>query len=191
MLAVDFYRNLEARPEGDPGAFIRGLFDDQVLEDVARGVAFFGERPETAGARVGVTGVCMGGMYAMLAACRVSGLAAAAPFYGMLSYEHGLVAGEGERDRARKPTSPLEATAGLGCPLLAFFGEDDDFVPVADVRALSASLAATEHSVEVVIYPEAGHAFMNETRPEAHRPQAAEDAWARLAAFFDRHLVAG
>ena len=37
-------------------------------------------------------------------------------------------------------------------------------------------------------YPGAGHAFFNDTRPEAYRPAAAADAWARAVAFLHRHL---
>jgi carboxymethylenebutenolidase len=188
VLAIDFYRDLEAREIEDPAAFIRGLSDPDVLEDVARGVAFLSERPETRGAPVGVTGVCMGGMYTLLAACRVLGLSAAAAFYGMLSFEHGMLADPDGLDRIRKPVSPLDAVRDLECPLLAFFGTTDTFIPMADVQELERRLTESSHDAEVVCYPDAGHAFMNETRPEAHRPEAAQDAWARLIAFLSSRL---
>ena len=41
---------------------------------------------------------------------------------------------------------------------------------------------------EVKLYPGAGHAFMNDTRPEMYRPDAAADAFPRMAAFFREHL---
>ena len=41
----------------------------------------------------------------------------------------------------------------------------------------------------LVLYEGAGHAFMNDTRPEMHRPEAAADAWARMVPFFRTHLV--
>ena len=53
---------------------------------------------------------------------------------------------------------------------------------------LEAALAPSPHATDVVIYPGAGHAFMNETRPEAFRPDAAKDAWVRMVAFFRDHL---
>ena len=189
VLAVDFYRDLEHGPGTDPGAFIRGLDDTKVLADVAAAADALRARPGCEGAKVGVTGVCMGGMYTLLAACTVSGIDAAAPFYGMLSYEHGMLAEEGVLDRARKPHSPLEAARGLACPLLAFFGEQDTFIPGSDVEALRAALPQGGPPVEIVGYPEAGHAFMNETRPEAFSAAASADAWPRLQAFFARHLA--
>jgi carboxymethylenebutenolidase len=42
--------------------------------------------------------------------------------------------------------------------------------------------------VEVVVYPGAGHAFANESRPEAYREAAASDGWRRALAFLAKHL---
>ncbi len=188
VLAVDFYRALDARPKDDPGAFIRALVDPDVIADVAAGRDALAARPDVAPGRIGVTGVCMGGMYALLAACELDGLSAAAPFYGMLSYEHGMLAEPAGRDFERKPRSPLEAAPALRCPLLAFFGEQDTFVPSDDVDALASALPSGAYPVEIVRYADAGHAFMNETRAEAFRPEAAAEAWRRLEAFFAIHL---
>ena len=50
-------------------------------------------------------------------------------------------------------------------------------------------LTAAAPPTEVVVYPKAGHAFMNEPRVEAYRPEAARDAWSRMLEFFRHHLV--
>jgi carboxymethylenebutenolidase len=186
VLELDFYRRTPGAEITDPGRWIRELSDPQILADVSAGASFLSGHPSCGDRRVGVTGVCMGGMYALLAASRVDGLSAAAPFYGLLSHGTGLLAGE--LDPEKKPCSPLEAAPNLGCPLLGFFGEEDDFVSVSDVRALEQLLDATPHETEVVVYPGAGHAFMNEPRAEAYRPEAAADAWSRLERFLHRHL---
>jgi carboxymethylenebutenolidase len=146
-----------------------------------------GGHPAARGERVGVMGCCMGGSYAILAAAGCRGLSAAAPFYGMLSDEHGLLAPPpGEAiDRARKPRSPLAAASALRCPTIAFFGADDPYVPLDDVRAFETRVGG-EH--RVVVYPGAGHAFLNDTRPEMYRPEAARDAWARMLDWFGSHL---
>ena len=191
VLAVDLYRRLpEVRIE-EPGRWIRGLSDPEVLADVQGAIDFLAEGPAH-GRRIGVTGFCMGGQYAILATGGCRGLSAAVPFYGMLSHEHGLLAPEpGERlDPARKPRSPLEAAAFATCPLLGLFGADDSFIPVDDVRALGSALARSGQPAVVSLYVGAGHAFMNETRPEMHRPEAAREAWERMLAWFRRHLVA-
>jgi carboxymethylenebutenolidase len=182
-LAVDLYSR-EGTPElPDMGAvfrWIRALPDTRVLGDLAAAVAHLARRSDVDPTAVGITGFCMGGQYALMAACTVPGLAACVSWYGMLRYaEHDAV----------KPASPLELAPELRCPYLGLFGEDDGLVPRADVEELRAILAREGKRFEIVTYPGAGHAFFNDTRPDAYRPIAAADGWARALAFFRRHLV--
>jgi carboxymethylenebutenolidase len=111
------------------------------------------------------------------------------PFYGLLSHQHGLLHDPAGIDSARKPREPLAAAEDLTCPLLAFFGEEDEFVPLADVEVLRERLQKTQHATEVVVYPGAGHAFMNDTRPDAFRPAIAEQAWSRSVEFMRRQIA--
>jgi len=82
-----------------------------------------------------------------------------------------------------QPESPLDLAPRLGCPYLGLFGADDALIPVADVRELERSLGDHGKDFEIEIYAGAGHAFMNDTRPDAHRPEVAERAWTRAIAF--------
>ena len=123
----------------------------------------------------------MGGQYALLAACGCRGLSACAPFYGMVRYAEGL-------DPRKKPRSPLDALADLSCPVLGLYGAEDAIIPPADVRELEQRLARSGQPAELRVYPGAGHAFMNDTRPEMFRPAAAADAWPRLIAFLRAQL---
>jgi carboxymethylenebutenolidase len=188
VLAVDFYRREAPVEIGNPGEWMRQLSDPRFLADVQAGVDFLAGDACSAGRRIGVTGFCMGGMYALMAACACTGLSAAVPYYGLLSHEHGLLHDENGLDPDRKPRSPLDYAPELRCPLLGFFGEQDEFVPVEDVRELERRLLATGREVEIVLYPDAGHAFMNDTRPDAYRERVAKDAWRRMVAFLKRHL---
>ncbi len=188
VLALDLYRREPPAKIEDPGRWIRELSDPEVLTDIQAGVDYLAGEPPTAGRRVGVTGFCMGGMYALLAACGCRGLSAAVPFYGMLSYEHGMLHAEGGSDPVRKPRQPLDAAVDLGCPLLAFFGVDDVYISEADVATLQERLSAARQPSQVVVVPGAGHAFMNDTRPDAFRPEAAADAWSKMLAFFRARL---
>lgn len=188
-LALDLYQGLPGRPSpDDPGAWMRGLSDPAVLDRVRAGVAHLRAHPAVRGG-IGVVGFCMGGSFALLAAAEVEGLAAAVPFYGVLSYQHGLYASETPLDPAKKPRAPLEAAPSIQCPLLAFFGTDDVFIPRADVETLRIRLAGAPAPSEVVVYEGAGHAFANDTRPAAYRAEAATDAWARMLTFFGTHLA--
>lgn len=190
VLEIDLYRELRRREDfriEAPGPFILGLSDPEILEDLDDAGRWLCTQ---AGAdrRVGVMGVCMGGTYALLAACQSEVFAASAPFYGILSYDHGLISSPAERDLARKPLSPIEAAPRLRMPLLAAFGSEDGFVPESDVRLLDRALAESGVPHETRIHEGAGHAFLNRTRPEAYHAKAAEAAWGSLIPFLHDQL---
>jgi len=191
VLAVDLYRNLGDFRIDAPGPFMRELSDPEAIADVRAAAEFLAQHPASRGRQVAVVGFCMGGMVALLAACAASELAAAVPFYGLLSHEHGLLYTDAGLDPQKKPRQPLDAVADLGCPLLCFFGAEDEYVPNSDVELLRHRLAAGEIPAEVVVYAGAGHAFMNDGRPDAYHSDAARDAWARMTAFLHGHLDDG
>jgi carboxymethylenebutenolidase len=91
----------------------------------------------------------------------------------------------------RKPASPLDLAPRLACAYLGLFGAEDALIPSADVEELRRLLAAGGKTFEIVSYPGAGHAFFNDTRPDAYRPAAAADAWPRAIEFLRRHLPPG
>jgi carboxymethylenebutenolidase len=181
-LALDLYSREGPPVLPDMDAVMRwmaALSDARILGDVAGAVAYVAARPETAGRRVGITGFCMGGQYALLAACTVPGIAACVSWYGMLRYP--------ERT-ANRPASPLDLAPRLACPYLGLFGAEDALIPRADVEELRAILAREGKVFEIEVYAGAGHAFFNDTRPDAYRPAVAAAAWPRAVAFLKRHL---
>jgi carboxymethylenebutenolidase len=110
---------------------------------------------------VGITGFCMGGGYAYLAAISGVDVDAAAPFYGAGIAQH---------------------MGDPYCPLLCFFGGHDEWISRADIATVEAS-----HPGQVVVYEDAEHGFMRDGSPN-YNEAAATDAWARLLAFFDATL---
>jgi carboxymethylenebutenolidase len=184
-LVVDQYRytGREGLTPATVMAFIDGLDDGGVLRAVQEAIDALAASAPVRGQRVGLIGFCMGGQYALLAACSCRGLSAVAPFYGMVRYAAGL-------DPSKKPRPPLDAIGELSCPLLGLYGAEDQLIPLADVDELRRRLARTRHAHELHVYAGAGHAFLNDTRPDAFRPQAAEDAWGRLVPFLRRELAA-
>jgi carboxymethylenebutenolidase len=191
VLAANLYRRHPDAKITDPGRWIRGLSDPQLIGEMQTAVDFLASHASVGRRRVGVVGFCMGGSYAIHAAAGCRGLSAAVAFYGMLSHEHGLLAPEpGETlDPLRKPRSPLAAARDVRCPLLGCFGADDPYIPSEDVARLDQQLDASGQPHEVIVYSGAGHAFVNDTRPEMYRPEAARDAWSRMLAWFQRHLA--
>src|SRR5574338_305159 len=151
-LAVDPYRKTGRRQLSDVAsalAWIREVSDPLVIETVQEAVDRVAADESVAGRKVGVTGFCMGGQYALLAACTCRGLSACVPFYGMLRYASGL-------DPLRKPRSPLDALAELTCPVLGLYGAQDAIIPVADVGELEERLAKSGQPFEVRLYEGAG-----------------------------------
>jgi carboxymethylenebutenolidase len=181
--AIDLYSREGAPDLPDMQAvfrWIRDLPDPRVLADLAGAVRFLAARPDVHAERVGITGFCMGGQYALLAACSIDGLAACVSWYGMLRYAE---------KSATKPASPLDLAAQLRCPYLGLFGAEDAIIPLADVAELRAILDRERKRYDIHIYPGAGHAFFNDTRPDAYRPDAAAAAWPRAIGFLREHLA--
>lgn len=117
--------------------------------------------------RAGITGYCMGGTFALRAACDIDELAAAAPFYGDIPDE--------------------ETLSRLKAPTLFIAGERDQWITPEKVEGLTEAARKYNLPVEVVSY-DADHAFFNDTRPEVYNGEAAADAWRRVLALFDSRL---
>lgn len=182
VLAVDLYGG--APKIEDPGRWMRGLDDVAILARLQCARDRLAAHPAVGGKPVGITGFCMGGGYALHAACSLRGLSACVAFYGLVSHAHGILHDPDGGDPARKPRDVLAALPSLSCPTLGIYGDQDEFVPIDDVRALEAGIARAGKGGGVVIYSGAGHAFLNETRPAAYRPADARDAWHRMVTFF-------
>ena len=170
-------------PADMPGVmrFLHELPDARVLADIQAAVDYLAARPEVGGGRVGLTGFCMGGKYTYLAASHCTGLAAAVAWYGML---------RAPSLDAANPEHALDALERARCPVLGLFGAEDALIPQSDVAELRRRAGEWQKPIEVVVYPGAGHAFANESRPEAYREAAASDGWRRALEFFAKHLSA-
>lgn len=168
----------------DQAAAVRargGLPDEQLVGDVA-GAAAHLNGLEHANGKIGVIGHCSGGRHAFLAACSLD-LDAAVDCYG------AFVVNDPPADSPLKMTSLLSKAPDLSCPLLGLFGEDDKFPAPDEVAALDAELTELGKEHEFHSYPGAGHAFFAVERT-SFRPAAAKDGWAKIFAFYGRHLSA-
>ncbi len=144
------------------------LTDDGVVADVSSAIAWLDKQPSVRAGRIGIMGFCMGGRVSFLSAAALPDkITAAAPFYG-----GGI---------------PIDRTATLRAPVLAFFGDADPFIPLDQVEKLRAEAKRLGKNVEIVVYPGAPHGFFCNER-DSYRPDAARDAWERTTAFFTRHL---
>lgn len=114
-----------------------------------------------------ITGYCMGGTFALRAACLNDALSASAAFYGDVPED--------------------ETLARLKVPTLFIAGTRDNWITPEKVEGLKEAAREYGLPVEVVSY-DADHAFFNDTRPEVYHPEAAADAWQRVLTFFSETL---
>ena len=152
--------------------------DTQVLGDLDATAAWAANHSGNTG-KLAITGFCWGGRIVWLYAAHNPGLKAAVAWYGRLT---------GDKD-ALHPQQPIELAKTLKVPVLGLYGAQDQGIPVKSVEAMRAELKAARNPSEIVIYPDAGHAFHADYRP-SYRKGPAEDGWKRLLQWFKTHGVA-
>lgn len=157
--------------------FVGKVSDAQIAADLKSGVAYL-QKQNFANGNVGIVGFCWGGRVSMLSAANVPELKAAVAFYGRI---------RADKPTDNQPQSPLDVAAKMTVPLMGHFGEQDGGIPVADVDALREALKQRNHPTELYVYPNAGHAFHNDTR-ESYRADAAKQAWSRTLEWFSKYL---
>lgn len=168
-LAVDLYRGKSTADPNEAHELMRGLPEDRGLRDLKAAFSYIASQPDVEPGKIGVVGWCMGGGYSILLAQNEPKLAACAVNYGAL------------------PTDP-QNIAKITTPMLGNFGADDRGITPKDVNAFVASMNGDGKTVDVKIYDGAGHAFENPNNKAGYRPEAAQDAWGRMVAFFKANL---
>lgn len=164
-IAPDLYRGKIAASSEEAGAMMRGLAVEDGLDTIKNAVDAVGKSHGIS--HFGITGFCMGGTFALRAACELEGFSAAAPFYGDIP----------EEDVLQK----------LKTPTIFISGTKDAWINPEKVAYLEDAAERYELPVHSLKY-EADHAFFNNTRPEVFDAQAADDAWALVVGFFNDRL---
>ena len=149
--------------------------DQQVLGDLDACLAWArGQGADVS--RSAVTGFCWGGRIAWLYAAHNPSLKAAAAWYGRLVGTPAPLF----------PRQPIDVVAELKVPVLGLYGGSDSGIPLAVVDRMKAALAtgsAAAKASQIVVYPDAPHAFNADYR-DSYRKDAADDGWQRMLAWF-------
>ena len=161
----DLYRGKLAKDSNEASKFMQALALYDGIEIIRQAIS---EAKRVYNVqKIGITGYCMGGIYALRAACLLGEIAAAAPFYGDVPEESVL--------------------KNLKVPTLFIAGTRDAWINPAKVNGLIETARKFDLPLEVVSY-DADHAFFNDTRPEVYDAEAAADAWRRVLELFRKHL---
>lgn len=160
-IAPDLYRGVIATNPDEASKMMHGLAIDDGLDTIrntigAAGIAY-------GITHFGISGYCMGGTFALRAACELEGISAAAPFYGDIP-DDGVL---------QKLTTPT----------IFVSGKRDAWINTEKIAKLEDAVERFELPLTSVKY-DADHAFFNNTRPEVYDETAARDAWALVTGFF-------
>ena len=157
-----------AKDAQEAGKLMGQLSSQQALKDLNAATKYLNTQPFVDAPLIGAVGFCMGGTFSLMMAANNSDIKASVTFYGQIP--------------------PSDTFKYFLCPILFLYGGQDDWVPKADVERLRQGLQELGKPGEVRIYPTAGHAFFNDTRPEVYKPAEARDVWQRVLAFLKAHL---
>jgi carboxymethylenebutenolidase len=163
-LAIDLYRGKVATTPDEAHEIMRGVPEDRAARDLHAAVEFLKSQSSVKKNRIGSIGWCMGGGYSLNVALREPTLAAAVINYGHL---------------ADDPASLRKINAAV----LGIFGGQDRGIPVDDVKKFEETLNQQGKKIEIVIYPDAGHAFENPNNKTGYRADDAADAWKHTTSF--------
>jgi carboxymethylenebutenolidase len=168
VVAPDLYHGKLAKDAAEAGQLMTALDTLEAMKEIGATAKYLQGHARGNG-KVGVIGFCLGGALTFAAACHVEGLSAVVPFYGV-------------------PPAEKVDYAKVTAPILAHFAKVDQWATVERAEAIKAQVEATGHTMQLEVY-DAGHAFVNDTRPEAYDEKSAKLAWQRTVDFLKKHLA--
>ena len=142
-LAPDLYHGETTKSPDEAGKLMMALNIAETEKDLRGAVQYLLGHTATTGEKAGTVGFCMGGMLSLFAATKNPQVGACVVFYGI------------------HPAVKLDLD-GLHAPVLGLYAAQDNFVPPAAVHKLEKELEEAGKPAEMIIYPDADHAFFNQ-----------------------------
>ena len=152
--------------EGNVPGALGNIPPDQFVEDFKSGWQYLKNLSFADAEKVGMTGFCFGGGVTWRVATQMPELLAAVPFYG--------------------PQPPVEDVPNINAAVLAIYGELDSRIN-GGLPQIEEAMAANSKIYEKIIYPNADHAFHNDTGTR-YNAEAAKDAWGQTLAWFEKYV---
>ena len=152
--------------------------DAQVMSDLDTVVRWTKQRGGNTD-KLGITGFCWGGRITWLYASHNPNVKAGVAWYGRLVGEAN----------ANSPKHPIDVAQSLKVPVLGLYGAKDGGIPLESVERMRKALDAGNSKSTIHVYPNSGHAFHADYRPNFNADDA-KDGWAKALNWFSKHGVA-
>lgn len=170
-LAPDLYHGVETDEPDEAGKIMMQMELPRAAADMQGAVSALLGLESTTGSTVGAVGFCMGGGLVLWLSTIDERVAACVPFYGAIPWDDA------------QPDYTAAHAAYLG-----HYAEEDSWATLDGAKQLLAHLTDLGHDVTFHFYPGTGHAFFNDSRPEAYDAEASTQAWDRTIDFFRSRL---
>jgi carboxymethylenebutenolidase len=168
-LAIDLYRGKVASTPEEAHEIMRGVPEDRSSRDLLAATAFLNSQVSVNPKRIGSIGWCMGGGYSLNLAVNDPTLKVAVINYGHLASDDATL-------------------KKIDAAILGIFGGQDKGIPPADVKKFESQLKALGKTVDIHIFPDAGHAFENPNNKQGYRADDAAQAWKLTTDFLAKYL---
>ncbi|MEH2436207.1 MAG: dienelactone hydrolase family protein [Nostoc sp.] len=160
--------------------------DAQVLSDLDATVNWAVKSAKGNVGKLGITGFCWGGRITWLYAAHNPKVKAGVAWYGRLVGDANEL----------QPKYPIDIASKLTVPVLGLYGGKDTSIPLDTIEQMRVRLASRNENhlkessskSEIIVYPDAPHAFFADYRP-SYREKDAKDGWKRLLAWFKKNGV--
>ncbi|MEH1961628.1 MAG: dienelactone hydrolase family protein [Nostoc sp.] len=151
--------------------------DAQVLSDLDATLHWAVKSAKGNADKLAITGFCWGGRIIWLYAAHNPKVKAGVAWYGRLVGDATEL----------QPQNPIDIASKLTVPILGLYGGKDTGIPINTVEQMRDRLKSSSKS-EIIVYPDAPHAFFADYRP-SYREKEAKEGWKRLLAWFKQHGV--
>jgi carboxymethylenebutenolidase len=168
-LAIDLYRGKVATTPEEAHQIMRGVPEDRANRDLLAATAYLASQKNVDPKRIGSIGWCMGGGYSLDLAIADPKLKAAVINYGHLATDDATL-------------------KKIDAPILGIFGGQDKGITPADVNKFESQMKALGKTVDIHIFPDAGHAFENPGNKTGYRAEDTAEAWKLTTAFLQKYL---
>ena len=162
-LAPDLYQGRIAQTVEEAKALLDQR-DNELMGDTVKAAKAYLVSLNT-GEPIGVLGFSMGASWALVVAANEPDVSSAVLFYGSDGVDFSQIKAK----------------------VLGHYAEVDEWEPLDGIKAMEKDMKAAGVDVSFHFYPEVGHWFVEEDRPE-YDPESAELAWERTFEFLKKNL---